>query len=511
MCEERWNDAAFENLMQDTDFSLPPEEIVATVAPGKKAFRRVLWGLGLTSLTLNMFGLQYILPAVGMLLLLLGFRTLRQENKAFRACYVLTTLRTALVWAVLVMNTTILPERLGKVYEITASALSTGLTLIMLLLLWRALRAVKENAGLGPKVPGATALILWYGILILLGLIRYQGIILPLMMMVGYGFILKNLHNLSKTMESAGYAMHAAPVRWGDGTVAVVLAAILLLACAGGYVFGGSYPMDFQPVESTEAVSDIKNDLLDLGFPDYVFNDLTEAEIRSLQGAKQVLVDVNHHPVNDGRTVTRYQSGDPYTLREPGYSHTTVYDVRELQLTFVGVELPGERESWMILQHFLWTTDPGFIGTESIQLWPAYQHSEGWGWMGPVTGRVLVDKGDEAYAAPYWFLGDRSYRSDSLFWDEMDSTDVFAAFSLPNSGANHRGYLMYPIQEMRDGFIVDCWFNYTHQRHLWQYPVQSAMHKRIQNSWREAGAFLTVQDALQFYHDGTEARLLSDH
>ena len=114
MCEERWNDAAFENLMQDADFSLLPEEIVATVAPGKKAFRRVLWGLGLTSLTLNMFGLQYILPAVGMLLLLLGFRTLRQENKAFRACYVLTTLRTALVWVILVMNTTILPERLGK-------------------------------------------------------------------------------------------------------------------------------------------------------------------------------------------------------------------------------------------------------------------------------------------------------------------------------------------------------------------------------------------------------------
>ena len=114
------------------------------------------------------------------------------------------------------------------------------------------------------------------------------------------------------------------------------------------------------------------------------------------------------------------------------------------------------------------------------------------------TGRVLYDEGGQTYAAPYCFLGEQTFAYDSLFWGQQIRDDLFAAFSLPRDGANCRGYLAYPIERVRDGYIVDGWFNYTHQRRWLQYPVMTAMEKRMSSGWNRAGAFITVQSAIQF-------------
>ena len=44
------------------------------------------------------------------------------------------------------------------------------------------------------------------------------------------------------------------------------------------------------------------------------------------------------------------------------------------------------------------------------------------------------------------------------------------------------------------------------QFHRSIYPAMTAMEKRMTNSWNDAGAFMTVQDALQFYptNEGVE-------
>lgn len=41
--------------------------------------------------------------------------------------------------------------------------------------------------------------------------------------------------------------------------------------------------------------------------------------------------------------------------------------------------------------------------------------------------------------------------------------------------------------------------NYTHQSSWFQYPVVTAMEKRMTSAWNRAGVFQTVQDALQFH------------
>lgn len=142
--------------------------------------------------------------------------------------------------------------------------------------------------------------------------------------------------------------------------------------------------------------------------------------------------------------------------------------------------------------------NPGFYGTESIQLWPAYQDSDGWRAGGAATGRVLYDKDGQSYAASYYFLGKQTYTAGSVFWEEQTGTDLFAAFSMPPDGENCRGYVAYPIEEAQDGYLISSWFNYTHQRTTLQYPARSAMETRMINGWNDAGAFITMQYAIQF-------------
>ena len=52
--------------------------------PWRKSMGHVLLGMALCTLTLRFLWLDYLLPAIGMVLSLWGFRALRQENKWFQ-------------------------------------------------------------------------------------------------------------------------------------------------------------------------------------------------------------------------------------------------------------------------------------------------------------------------------------------------------------------------------------------------------------------------------------------
>lgn len=507
------NELDFDSALENSVLELPPDDIVEEVTPWKKSMNRILIGMALNAITLNFFCLNYILPTIGMVLSLLGFRALRLENKWFKGCFLITVIRAAYIFPTLILNTTIIQS---TVYASPVMGVLSGVNLalqfVQFFFLWLGLRTVQQKVNLPPHAGSAVALMIWYALIYLLALVQYNGLIIAAAMVVGYIFIIRSLCKLSKELDEAGYTIQTAPVKCTDRTIVIVILALLLIGGACGYLFGGSYPMEWTAVDTAEhaEVDDIKDHLASLGFPKDILKDLTAEDIAACEGALQVVVDVHDYPVNAGRTVRVYQEADPSLGIGEGLYYTTVYDVKELQVTGIAVELPGDQEQWKIFHHFLWTVDPGFYGTESIQLWPAYRTYDGWGPTDELTGRILYDKDGKTFTAPYTFLGDKSYTSSSTFWGESLNNDVFATFSMHRGGENYRGYLSYTIVEMNTGYIVDSYFNYTHQMTWMQYPAFTAMEKRIADSWKEAGAFLTIQDALQFYPTDEGAKLLSE-
>ena len=500
----RFDEKDFDTILESTVSDLPPEDIVSEVTPWKKSMHRVLIGLALSSLTLNFWCLNYILPVIGYVLMLLGYRTLRRENAPFKACYAITLIRSAYYFPMLILNATIYQQSFHE------SGWAQGLTVINLILqfaqlvcLWQGIKAVQRKAGLEEHAGGAVGLMIWYGVICVLAVINYSGLILAAIVILVYILAIRSLWKLAGEMDEAGYMIEAAPVRVPDRMLTGIITVMLAIGLAFAYLLGGTYRMDWQPlaVSQSKEVAEIKAHLTSLGFPEEILADLSDQEILDCKGAVRVAVDVHKYPFNEGRRIKEYVGeNDIYEFREPGFYSTTVYDVKELILTGIAVELPTEREQWKIIHHFRWVADPGYFGTESIQLWPAYRAgNEGWGKASECTGRVLYDRDGATYTAPYLSLGEETYTKNSIFWGNSQSTDVFAEFSLPDDGENQRGYIAYTVKEMRDGAIVDAWINYTHQQSWMQYPALTAKQQRLANSWNEAGAFKTVQDALQFY------------
>ena len=484
-------DKEFDRFLEDTIDAPPPAELSDEFTPWRNAMNRILWGTVWTTITLNFWYLNVILPAVGHIMQLLGFRALRKENKWFRLGYGLCWLRIG--WWILnfALNCTIYsgaPEIEGILSIGTYGMLVPGF--LLLLALRNGIRTVQQKVDLPPH--GGNGLLICFGLMIFFATARLGGIA-AWGLMIAYVCILRNLFTLSKELDEAGYAVSPAPVRFSDTAMKRGCTAVILLTLLTGLCFFDSYRMDWQTftVPQSEEIQAVRQELLELGFPEHILDDLTQEDLLSCKGALRVVMDVDDHPVNSGRYVTEQTAMG---------SHTYVtYDQEELRITGIALELPGEKESWKIIHHFQWVIDPGFRGTEALHLWPAYRKSEGWTSCGTISGQVLYTHKGQSYAAPYHSLEHETYTHNTIFWGQQTSTDVFAEFSLPNRGENHRGYVSYTIEEVQDGWRIDAWINYTHQTPWPRYPVITAKEKQQTMGVGDTRTFKTIQDALQFF------------
>ena len=448
-----------ETLFAESFSALPPDEVVEKVNPFRRAVNRVLIGMALCTLTLNFWGLNYILPTVGMVLSLLGFRALRRENGCFTACFVLTLLRCVQFFPTIVLNAfpcrdDFIPERVTT----SLAQIFFAAQLLGLFFLWLGLRAVLRKANLPPKAGGVLALLVWYAVMYVLALIEYPGLILPLLLLVAFIFILRSICKTTKALSEAGYTMHPAPVKVPDLWLVLILAAVLVLGCAAGYLFGAQHPMDWQPLEEAETAktAEIKANLLDLGFPASILSDLAEEDLAACAGALRVDVESK--------------------VYSPTLEHEKVSAGKCLRITDIAVQIPGEKDTWIILHHFLWEKGPLFFGTDALQVWPMYQlRSGGWAKGGDITGRLLYDRDGQTYTAPYYFLGEARAADTGFLSLGTARTDIYAGFSLPREGENRRGYLTYTMFNTESGYSIISYFNYTHQHTWFQYPATTAL------------------------------------
>ena len=466
MRNEGWrhmNDIDLKTVFSESFSALPPEEVVRGVTPWKRAMNRVLLGVVLGTITLNFWYLNYILPAAGMVLCLLGLRALRRENGYFTACFVLILLRCAYFFPTLILNTFSLRDEFFPDYIADSlSQAALALQLLGLFCLWLGLRAVQQKAGLPPRAGGVLALMLWYGVVYLLVLIQYPGMILPLILLVAFIFILRSICKTTKALSEAGYTMHPAPVKVPDLWLVLILAAVLVLGCAAGYLFGAQHPMDWQPLEEIRSAetAEIKAHLLDLGFPESILSDLAEEDLAACAGALRVDAESE--------------------VYSPTLENEKVSAGKRLRITDIAVQIPGEKDTWIILHHFLWEKGPLFFGTDALQVWPMYQlRSGGWAKGGDITGRLLYERDGQTYTAPYYFLGEARAADMGFLSLGTARTDIYAGFSLPREGENRRGYLTYTMFAAEDDYFITSYFCYTHQHTWFQYPATTALNAQM--------------------------------
>lgn len=459
----------FDALLSRSLPELPPEDIVARTVPGKKALNRILIGYFLSTFTINGLGLNLILPVIGQILMLLGFRALQHENRWFSACYVFAVLQAFLRFGKLILDTTIFdlpfedPQSAANAFYI-ALALQVLLTVVSLLCFWRGLRTVQKACGIRSKAIGVLALLAWNLLLCAVFVAQARGQFIGgytlLFLLVSLIIILWMIARQAKALDATGYVLQPAPLRLSDRTLTLIILGILAIGCTCGHLFFSSYDMDWQKIDSTEsaATSETKSQLAALGFPEDILDDLTPEDLARCHGAEQVVVDAR--TLNSENPT--FDNGD--------------YDIR---LTNVIVLVPGETPHVVLFNHFSWLSIPKFYGTAALNILPTYEVSaELWRLENGPTGRILYDDGDDSFVADYHSIEMRTVTSN-LFRNVAPSPSLYASFIFPNQGTRQRGYITYTIAPraiLPEGYRQAGYsqMTYMHQKKRFLYPAETA-------------------------------------
>ena len=185
----------FDRLLRESlDGADAPEDIVHAVRPWSQAVSYLITGLILTTIHLNFLYLQYLLPTIGYSCVILGLRSLRQENRAFRISRLLS-LWTALWWGVnLILTAT--PISLP---DTAATVIGIGTELVLLLTIRAGFRAVFAKANITPDADPLKWAAIWTLATVLLAFSPLSGSWLTAIPMLGcYILILRALSRLGR-------------------------------------------------------------------------------------------------------------------------------------------------------------------------------------------------------------------------------------------------------------------------------------------------------------------------
>lgn len=499
MNKQNWNvanDDQFEELLRMNLPDTPPDVIAYEVAPWRESMNRILVGLVLCAIQLDFLMLQYFLPTLGMFLLLLGFRGLRKENACFRVCWILSFGRMIYYMFWLIMNATIYQVTLSQTLIMHAVTIGSALALVVIIFFFLGgLIQIRRQTGIAFKMTATVVLCCWYVGTTILGFL--QVTIPPIFIyayVVVFFLLLYGVYRQSYQLDNAGYALRATPVKVSNSKLVGILLIILFVGIGCGYVFGGKYPMDWQQVEADEhaQVEDLKQMLIEKGFPEYVLDDLMAEDIAECEDALRISVETT-------------KSGDPN-----GVDNKIL-----LNSTAIAVELPDKKVK--IIHHFYWDEGVRFYGTEALRILPADRNRRGveldenWRRIGGYTGRVLRDKNGARLQADYYYLGDDVYISHSMFNAGEEESEGSAIFSVPHKAENCRGYVAYTMENVTDEIYadsyeahmdtyVDSWLNYVHPDSRVQYPVYTAEELFEYRMYSFSGSYSPYwvrQDALQ--------------
>ncbi len=496
------DDLRFDELLREDAAALPPPAPQA-VNPWQTAMSQVLWGMGLTTITLNLLYLDYILPVLGAVLMVLGFRTLRRENAPLGWCYRLSL--AALVLRGVSYVLLALPVSLDNILAYCVALV----TLALYICLWRGMVGVSRSAGAEkPAAPAAGAMAVLYALMLPLAYIGLEGWLLVLPLLVIYIVLLRNMRKLSRSLADTGYVITAAPVRlpgWAVlwGSLGLLLAAVLLAA-----FLGQRYPMDWQAREDAPQDTAVRQELLELGFPETVLNDLTTDEVAALDGAAEVYVQEDTKwGKNTYRELTTdkwYDSEMPAnwrydrcTKQEDGsYLYTyRIYDVPVCTVTHVMVVLDEVPQRAVFIQYVTVNGDAMTDCTQGIETWPVwYSAPRDWTRGSYCSGRVLCDRDGQPLAAPFCQLEQTSTTSQGFFGASTKEA-VTAVWSWPRHAANGRAYLIFDAVGLADEWTyLDGWCNYARQLRP-VYPYQDAL--TLWRSFGRGGKADTFQSCMQ--------------
>ncbi len=291
-------------------------------------------------------------------------------------------------------------------------------------------------------------LFVWNLVVAVLALIGAQfGMLFGIALLTAYALIIRSLYKLYCELDGLGYVIKATPGRVSNRALTITLIAVTLALMACGYVFFSKYPMDWLPAE-TSGESETRAELAELGFPEEVLADISDADVARCAGATQV--------------------------------HCTKNEYGAVDVTMVAVQMPRDPLHWLTFHYFEIDDGLDYSTTEGIRLNSSYAMSvrdNFWRKDGEPTGMVLYDAMDDTLSAPMARIR-AGTRTTSIMFGTYYNPVTYAEFSLPDGAENVRGYVVHDMRNQKSwngGLMIDSYFELYHRCGSITFPSKTAI------------------------------------
>lgn len=427
----------------------PPEEEIQRINPWSKPIGFITWGFILTTIHLNFVYLQYILPTIGVVLIYLGFRSLRRENKYFTVLWIISMVKLLLQLVHLVWISTPL-----NLVEYPEAAVGTALFvfhLAMFLIFQAALDKTYFKAGKTVQERPLIWASLWALAVYLLVMFSLPvGWWIAIPMLICYYLIVRSLFRVGEQLDDTGYILTNAPVRIGSRTFGwgfCLMALAVVLACTVYYNHLPLEPRVYSPPEMTGA----RQRLLELDFPAEALQYLSDEDVELLSEAKDVEV-FRKLLMFDPRKIEHWESYGNHT----SITHTYEPGKKNMEVTTIFIEMP--ENLLYVMQYFTWqggspVWQDGFLisgenKTEDKEI---------------VSSGLFYEQQGIKYIAGFPRLVCDKFTQYTMFGPDY-SVMIAGALSYPFGSEKQGGYVLYryPIDADSDQFVSHALFSYVH-------------------------------------------------
>lgn len=435
------NEEEFDNnIEEEIDTVNFPSNQVSINTPWKRDMIRIMIGIFLCTITFNFYYLQYLLPMVGVLFILTGLRMMKNNNLWFRICYLIAGFNVLHFFISLIIYASTLSQNQALISNMIIIKVCIYIGLIMSLYL--GLRLDLKKLGMAEKAATVLLFFGWYIVVVLIGL--YGLYIIWLLILVTLGMVMlidSSMNELLRSMEKGGYQSVAVNLkvsnRWFCCILIVGMFLGVTISCFLSYY-------DFSKgtivsAESSQTNGSLRKNLIELGAPKEVVNDLQEADVEHL------------------RTAVSCKSTKEKII------------IQDKEVTITNLLFNTPDDNVYAMAYFQWNT-PSLISFGDVIHIENYYH------LTPIGGKIYYQKNQKEYSKNIKILKNGSNegmeQNSDFFGTTTDvSKYIYAEFDYPWNTKNQRGYILYFFNSS-EGLCTSVLVNYYRQENLYQIPYQ---------------------------------------
>ena len=427
---DEMNDREQEYKLQElfdhnTGAELAVEDYVS-IDPWRHSVYSILWGFGLTMITLNFWYLDFILTTVGTALLLYGFGALRQQNRLFKTAWAVSVFKAAIYIPIRCLSASPfladqvpLRQEAGYYLGIFLSIV----TLIQILIFRAGLnREYRENSIFKERDPLLWTAV-WYACVLILATFGLEiGIITGLILVLLFILSLRSLSKVAKQMDKLGFVLRPATVRLRRCILVTgytVLSGILLISV----IILSSHILPGAQVMTAENITDLRQELTKLGFPKHILADIPENQLSEIE--------------------------DP--VRVEYWTDEYIFDNSD-KLNMETVYVETEDRELIMIQYFCWLRgSPRW--SDGIYAW----YSDSLSIKNRLIGAgLLYDKDGVSYIAP---IPELQY---GYLAEKPQNISLTGAVRYPLGAENRRGYIMMGVTYEETVIFIGASLDYYH-------------------------------------------------